>query len=302
MDSLRLLFNVLFHCVKVGKFFGIAVRIHWSFWALPLGFVIACLPSGPLNAAIIGCLILLFYAQGVVLHEYGHALTARFFGIKTRDIILTPIGGIARMEYMPENPLHEIIIALAGPAVNVFFALGYLLVLLAAQAPESEGLKNNIPIPRFTAWSDCIWALMFANIGMTIFNLLPAFPSDGGRIFRAFLSLFFSRLAATRVAVYLGAFVAFGLAILGILNGAIQLPFIALLFASIGQMELAMVRRQEQMRGRPRAQSALLTPERAALYDSPEPNFSGYAWDERGAAWIEWRDGVAVRKCRMRLG
>jgi len=300
VDFLRLVFYALFHCVKVGKFFGIAVRIHWSFWALPLGFVIACLPSGAGNALIIGGLIVLFYAQGVVLHEYGHALTARYFGIKTRDIILTPIGGIARMEYMPENPIHEILIALAGPAVNVIFAIAFLLVLVVSGQIGFTGAQSG-PIPRIAEWSDAISLLLAANIGMTFFNLLPAFPSDGGRIFRAFLSLFFSRLTATQVAVYSGAFVALGLAILGIYTNAFQLPFIAVLFAFIGQMELMMVKRQAELQNRPRAQSAVLTPERSAMYAPPEPNFSGYAWDESSAAWIEWRDGVAIRKCRMRI-
>jgi stage IV sporulation protein FB len=301
VDFLRLVFTALFHCVKVGKFFGIAVRIHWSFWALPLGFVIGSLPSGPLNAAIIGGLILLFYAQGVVLHEYGHALTARFFGIKTRDIILTPIGGIARMECMPENPVHEIIIALAGPAVNVVFATVFFFVLAVSGQLGTSGWRT-VPIPIIQQWADAIALLLMVNVGMTFFNLLPAFPSDGGRIVRAFLSLFFSRLTATQVAVYSGACVALGLAIFGIYIHAFQFPLIAILFTFVGQMELMMVKRQAEMESRPRAQSAFLSPERAAQYEPPEPDFSGYAWDSQSAAWIEWRDGVAIRKCRMRVG
>src|SRR5262249_32025467 len=161
-------------------------------------------------------------------------------GIKTRDIILTPIGGIARMEYMPENPVHEIIIALAGPAVNIVFAIAFLFVLAVSGQIHTPGWRV-VPIPIVGPWADAISFLLLVNVGMTFFNLLPAFPSDGGRIFRAFLSLFVSRLTATQVAVYSGAFVALCLAIFGIFMHAIQLPFIALLFAFIGQMELMMV-------------------------------------------------------------
>jgi Zn-dependent protease len=290
--------NLLFHCVKVGRFFSIDVRIHWSFWVLPIGIGLATLSQGLGAAAAMMLFVLVFYAQGVVLHEYGHALAARALGVRTRDIILTPIGGIARMESMPENPVHEIIIALAGPAVNVVCGIGLFVFLISSGIPAP---KVSDASPHLVA-SDYLWLLVGANGFMVGFNMLPAFPSDGGRVFRALLSLFFTRLTATQVAVYTGAVVALGMAIYGVKHGAIQVPFIALLFAFIGQMELTMVRRQAQMRKRPRIQSADLSPERSVLFQAPEPNFSGYAWDPDSAAWIEWRDGVAVRKCRMRVG
>ena len=293
------MFAALTHCVKVGKFFGIAVRIHWSFWALPLGLAVVSLPQGWRFAGQLVLLVLVFYAQGVVLHEYGHALAARLFRVRTRDIILTPIGGIARMEEMPENPVHEIVIALAGPAVNVLFAVPTFIAFVLFGVELSPSMRYDPPL--FSAWTDFVWALVFLNVGMAAFNLLPAFPSDGGRVFRAILSLFFSRLTATQVAVYTGAVVALGIALVGVANQAIQLPFIALLFATIGQMELWMVRRQEEMRRRSRTQSASIGPAQAHDFDPPEPNFSGYSWDDRGAAWVEWRNGVAVRRCRMRV-
>jgi stage IV sporulation protein FB len=262
-----------------------------------VAFSVAFWSLGPvLLARLIGLLFVFFVC--VVLHEYGHALAARVYGVQTRDIIVTPLGGIARMERMPESPVAEIIIALAGPAVNVVICAVLMTVLLLAGAHADEAAVKQF---RIVSWADFGWMLWGCNVGMAIFNMLPAFPSDGGRVLRAMLTLFVGRLPATQVAVGLGAVVAVGLGILGIIGGAPQLPFIALLFAFIGQMELMMVRRQEMMRGRPYAQSAFLSPEQAALYEPPEPDFTGYAWDSRSAAWIEWRGGVAVRKCRMRV-
>ncbi len=299
MKRLRLLGQWVFHCVKVGRVLGIDVRIHWSFWALPIGLALVSLPHGWPLAVQAVVLVLLFYAQGVLIHEYGHALMARFYGVKTRDIILTPIGGIARMESLPEKPAQEIVIALAGPATNFLFAIPMALVLIALRAVPFATVQGNPPL--FQRWTDYAWALTIANVAMACFNLLPAFPSDGGRVFRAFLSLFLDRVAATRVAVYAGLFVAVLIGAFGLLNRVVQLPFIALLFATIGQMELWMVRRQAAIRRRPRLQSALIHPHVAVRMVPPEEGFSGYSWDAREAAWVEWRQGFPVRICRLYL-
>lgn len=296
MDLLRIIELLLFHCIKVGRFFGVAVRIHWSFWILPLAIGIASLRQGPMNAAIMVGIVLLFYVC-VVLHEYGHILMARYFGVRTRDIIVTPLGGIARMERMPDRPGEEILIAIAGPSVNVVIAtvLGVLLLLIG-RGPSAALVAQSI----VGSWTDVMLLLMFGNIGMAMFNLLPAFPSDGGRIVRAFLAMFIDRLPATQVAVGLGTVVAACLALFGLFNGAFQLPLIAILFAFIGQMELRMVRRQEEMKGRVWTESREVAPNHAAMLTAPELDFSGYSWDARLAAWVEWRHGIAVRVCRTR--
>lgn len=291
MKPFDLFIAILFHCIRVGRFFGIDVKVHWSFWLLPAGVAIASLPLGGLAVAKMVGAILLFYGC-VVLHEYGHALAGRAYGIRTRDIILTPLGGIALMEEMPRNPLDEIVIALAGPAVNVvlaFFLVGAILLI---------GQPMQLHMPPQTLM-DLLVMLLFGNIGMALFNMLPAFPSDGGRVLRAFLSLFLNRLPATQVAVYLGTFIAIGMGLLGFFSGAIQLPFIAVLFALIGQMELAVLRRQEQTNALPAVESLLLSPFHASQMSPPEFGFSGYAWDARISMWVEWRDGRAVRKCRV---
>jgi hypothetical protein len=133
---------------------------------------------------------------------------------------------------------------------------------------------------------------------MIALNMLPAFPSDGGRVLRAFLAIFLDRLPATQVAVYVGAVVALGLALIGLLKGYPQLPFIAVLFAGIGRMELWMLRRQSEMEGRVWAESASIRPGQAINLPPPAANFSGYSYDAAGRYWVEWRDGTPVRKCR----
>lgn len=296
MNPLRFLSRYAFHCVKVGRVLGIDVRIHWSFWALPVGLALVSLPHGWPLALQAVILVLLFYVQGVLIHEYGHALAARMYGVTTRDIILTPIGGIARMEALPERPFQEIVIALAGPATNFLFAIPMAFILIGLRAVPFATAQGNPPL--FTHWTDYAWALTIANVAMACFNLLPAFPSDGGRVFRAFLSLFLDRVTATQVAVYAGLFVAVLIGVFGLLNHAVQLPFIALLFATIGQMELWMVRRQAAMRRRPRVQSAPIHPSVAVVMRPPEVEFTGYTWDPRGAVWIEWRGGFPIRVCR----
>lgn len=292
VNFLRWVGQWLLHCVKIGRVCGIDVRIHWSFWALPLGLAFVSLPHGWPLAIQAVILVLLFYVQGVLLHELGHALAARSYGVRTRDIILTPIGGIARMESIPEKPFQEIVIALAGPATNFLFAVPMACLLIALRAFPLATARGNPPI--FTSWTDYAWALTIANVAMACFNLLPAFPSDGGRIFRAFLSLFIDRVAATQIAVYAGLIVALLIGLVGILYHAIQLPFIALLFATIGQMELWMVRRQAAIRRRvmPTRQGSVFIG-----MQPPEAKFSGYVWYPECGIWIEWRDGTIVRFC-----
>jgi stage IV sporulation protein FB len=297
VNLLRWLSQKLFHCVNVGRIFGIEVRIHWSFWALPVGLAVASMPHGWPLAVQAVVLVLLFYLQGVLIHEYGHAWAARLYGVRTRDIILTPIGGIARMESLPEKPLQEIVIALAGPATNFLFAIPVAFLLISLGAVPFATARGNPPL--FTSWTDYAWALTIANVAMACFNLLPAFPSDGGRVFRAFLSLFLDRVTATQVAVYAGLFVAILIGMLGVVNRAIQLPFIALLFATIGQMELWMVRRQAALRRSLRGASARWQPSYFVGLQPPETGFTGYSWNSECVAWVEWRDGFPVRICRM---
>ena len=157
----------------------------------------------------------------VVLHEYGHILTARHFGITTRDITLLPIGGVASVERMPEKPGQELLVALAGPAVNGLIAF-VLIVALGADldAGLATGSVDDLKIGFATR-------LALANVMLALFNLIPAFPMDGGRVLRALLSLRMDRARATRVSARIGQAIAFGLGFLG-LFGNLILVFIAL--------------------------------------------------------------------------
>ncbi|MCL4176967.1 MAG: site-2 protease family protein [Verrucomicrobia bacterium] len=226
--------------LKLGKLLGIDVYVHFTFLLLLafLGFyywratqnVDAALRGVAFIVALFGC---------VVLHELGHALMAGRYGIKTRDITLLPIGGIARLEKMPENPLQELWVALAGPAVNVVIA-AVLLVGLAATG-------GFTPLEEISATGGAFWQrLMVLNIVLVAFNLLPAFPMDGGRVLRARLAMRLGRRRATAIAANVGQ----GMAILFGIIGFFYNPFLIFIgiFVYLGaQAEAGMVEMQSAL-------------------------------------------------------
>jgi Zn-dependent protease len=199
--------------LHVGKYLGIDVYIHWTFWILILWIVLAHMRAGePFAQSLQGVLFILALFVCVVLHEFGHALTARQFGIATRDVTLYPIGGISSLEKLPDDPRQELLVAIAGPAVNLIIA-GLLWLLLNAigqpfDLAKVSDAKDVTEIP-------FLWGLFYANLILPIFNLIPAFPMDGGRALRAFLSIFIDRLNATRIAALIGQLLAIGFVFLG---------------------------------------------------------------------------------------
>jgi Zn-dependent protease len=200
---------MLGNSLHIGTFAGIPVKIHWTFGLLLLLVVYMGYSEG---MSLIGIswylLTIMALFVCVVLHEYGHALTARKYGVKTRDIILSPIGGVARLERMPEKPMQEFLIAIAGPLVNVAIAVLLLLIFLVFAIPDPIGIENGIG--DFQNPVNVLRTLLYINIVLFLFNLVPAFPMDGGRILRSLLSLKFGRLKATKIAT----FIARGFAIL----------------------------------------------------------------------------------------
>jgi Zn-dependent protease len=263
--------------LKIGRFFGINLYIHWTFWLLPLWVILAPSPEPDLSlplrlsvlAALFGC---------VVLHEYGHALTARLFGIATRDVTLYPIGGVARLERMSEKPWDEFSIAIAGPLVNLAIAI-LLMVGTAAVGLVAPALLAG-------AAGAFLSILVVGNLFLFGLNLLPAFPMDGGRIFRALLSVFIGRLPATRAAVV----VSIGMAVLFGLVGVLVLhnPWLVLIGVFViwaGQQELLSLEMRERQR------------HDDAYEEAPPPPWSGshrshhspadvYVWDPRTHQWV----------------
>lgn len=187
---------------------GIPLRLHWTFWLLPAWVLGTQLAWTGIATGLFHLAIVLTMFGCVVLHELGHALAARRFGIGTRDIVLYPIGGVASLDRISEKPHEELLIALAGPAVNVaiFLLLFPALLFGAALAPA------------FTqTWSgQFLLVLMVLNVVMVVFNLIPAFPLDGGRVFRALLAWPLGHLRATRIAAMVGSVLALFMAAGGV--------------------------------------------------------------------------------------
>ena len=177
----------------------------------------------------------------VVLHELGHALMARRFGIATQDITLLPIGGVARLERMPEDPKQELLVALAGPAVNVVLAILLFGVLLAGHGLES--LRN----PAVTTGS-LTAKLLWVNVGLVIFNLLPAFPMDGGRVLRALLAIKLDYARATRIAANIGQSMALLFGLFGMFSNPL-LVLIALFVWTGAAQEASMVEMKSALDG-----------------------------------------------------
>ncbi|HYG75257.1 MAG TPA: site-2 protease family protein [Planctomycetota bacterium] len=252
---------------KLGRVAGIDVYIHGTFLLLILWLVMAHFSQGssPLETLMgIGFVLALFSC--VVLHEYGHALTARRYGIKTRDITLLPIGGLARLERIPNEPSQELLVALAGPAVNVVIAavLFGILALTGRAQSALDGLAAGVG-------RNPVADLAVINVWLAMFNLLPAFPMDGGRVLRALLAMKIARVKATRIASLAGQGMAilFGLVGFG-LFGAPQpfLLFIAL-FVFIGAtQEYQTIRWESAVEGLS-VSDAMVTSFRTLVADDP---------------------------------
>lgn len=195
--------------IRLGSLAGIGIFVHLTF---PLLLIYA----GYKNFSVrhywpdawigIGFVLVLFGI--IVLHELGHALTARRFGIPTRDITLLPIGGVARLERMPHDPWQELMVAVAGPAVNVGLALFFF-----ALAGGSRGISAWLDLD--IVGQDFVMSLVWVNVALTLFNLIPAFPMDGGRVLRSLLAFKLSYVLATQIAARIGQLLAVGFIALG---------------------------------------------------------------------------------------
>jgi Zn-dependent protease/CBS domain-containing protein len=207
--------------ITIARVAGSEIRIHLTFLLLLAWIGIAQYSQGGARAAIDGIAFIIAIFTCVVLHELGHALAARRYGITTPDITLLPIGGLARLSRLPDKPSEEIVIALAGPAVNVVIAV-VLIVFLGAQIDPLSMSEIENPSYGF------LTRVAAVNIFLVLFNLIPAFPMDGGRVLRALLAFKLGRQRATELAARIGQALAFAFGFLGLIGGNAILVFIAI--------------------------------------------------------------------------
>jgi Zn-dependent protease len=222
---------------RIGRFAGIDVRIHATFlfllaWIALVGYQ----QTGTAAGAVSGVIFILVVFASVVLHEYGHALTARHYGVATREITLLPIGGVAQIERMPSKPKQELVIALAGPAVTVALAVLLWGILTATgQATSASALLSGD--------ASFLARLMWINVWLAAFNVLPAFPMDGGRVLRAALATRMDYARATHIAAEIGK----GFALIFGIIGLFRDPWLVLIalfiwLAAAGEATVAQFR------------------------------------------------------------
>lgn len=182
---------------QIGKLFGIPIRVHFTFLLLLLFIGISGSKQGGSTSAVFGMATIVFIFFCVILHEVGHSLMAKHYGINVKDIVLLPIGGVSRMDEIPENPKEEINISLVGPLVS--FGLAILFFILAKLLNQSISFKS-LTIFRGNLIANLFWI----NSILGLFNLIPAFPMDGGRVLRGILATSMDSLKATKIAVGVG--------------------------------------------------------------------------------------------------
>ncbi len=236
--------------LRIARIAGTEVRIHFTFFLLLAFFGYSWYQKGGTPAAIFGILFTLALFGCVLLHEFGHAFAAKIYGIRTPDITLLPIGGVARLERMPKKPTQELVVALAGPAVNLVIA-GILAV--------AQGRIPDIKLdPVFGPSVSMVTLLMYVNVWMLLFNLIPAFPMDGGRVLRALLAIRMNHAKATSIAAAVGKVIAILFAFYGFLAPSYLLILIAFFIYFVASEEADHAQFQDASHGLT-ASSAMMT-------------------------------------------
>lgn len=276
----------------LGRLFGIDVKIHWTFWLLPL-LIIFSGDSGQISVGMhLGLLFAMFGC--VVMHEYGHALTARRYGIRTRDVTLYPIGGVANLERISERPREELVIAIAGPLVNVAI-VGVLIGVMYVKTRFDPVFvaEGHLVLDQADLF---LTLLTWLNVGMVLFNMIPAFPLDGGRVLRALLAFKYERLRATRIAVRIGTVLIFSLAFLSFFfTQSLWLGIIGMFLYFAGQREVAMLEYRDWLRRQAEHQTSWQSMFENMFQRPVPPSNEGpggnsddtFVWDPRSQAWVK---------------
>jgi Zn-dependent protease/CBS domain-containing protein len=243
--------------LNIGKVAGTVVRIHLTFLLFLAWIFAASYAQGGAATAWDSLVFMVLLFLCVLLHEFGHIFTARAFGVTTPYVTLLPIGGVAQLERIPEEPWQEFLIAIAGPLVTVVITIALVLFAGAELQPSAAAAVDNLKIP-------LVDRLAAVNLFLALFNLIPAFPMDGGRVLRALLATRFGYVRATEVAAAIGQFVAFALGFIGLMYNPI-LIFIAIFVYLAATSEAHMVALRAASRGVPvshamMTQFATLTP------------------------------------------
>ncbi|ACB94192.1 site-2 protease family protein [Beijerinckia indica] len=226
--------------LTIGRFGATTLRVHLTFFLLVAWIGVSAWLKGGAPAARDSVLFVALLFGCVVLHEFGHILMARRFGIETPDVILLPIGGVSLMPRMPEKPAQEFAVAIAGPTVNIVIAF-LLYLLLGSIHPEHLAQIDNPHI-------SLLARLAAVNIFLVVFNLIPAFPMDGGRILRALLTMKLGKARATQLAASIGKAFAFALGFLGLFGNPL-LIFIAIFVYMAAEGEAQMTAFHEATHG-----------------------------------------------------
>jgi Zn-dependent protease/CBS domain-containing protein len=228
--------------IPVARIAGTVVRLHVTFLLFLVWIGAGQWRAGGQAAAIEGVLFIVLLFACVLAHEFGHIFAARRYGIRTPDVTLWPIGGVASLERIPDKPGEELVVALAGPAVNVVIA-AVLLLLLGAGIDEAAITEMENPRAGLLA------RLAAANIFLVVFNLIPAFPMDGGRVLRGLLATRLGPVRATEISSTVGQTFAILFIVFGFLSNNFLLALVGFFVFLGASGESQMVRQREQMRG-----------------------------------------------------
>lgn len=227
---------------KMATILGVPVQIHWSFSLLFFWVYYEGLKNNLLWGEILSfTLLILALFACVVVHEFGHAIAARRYGVSTKDITLSPIGGAARLSKLPEKPIQEFVVALAGPLMNLLIA-GAIAITFLTFSISFMPVLGSSPMRAFSNSSNFFQLLLLLNLFLALFNLIPAFPLDGGRMLRSVLAIKLGRLKATRIASLIGRLVAILLLLLAISQGDVLFGFVSVFVFFMAAHEYYMVR------------------------------------------------------------